>query len=438
MDGWPLVIMSNNQHNISDKTELALESSHGLEHFFSVFARYGALLETRCTQLEAQIEALSLGHLASISKQSENLYKSEKFSGTVDLEPITPYLYDNGVDDILINGPNTVYVERQGTVFPTDVRFRDEAHLLAFIQSILSYSGLTLDPRHPLIDTRLPDGSRVNIIAPPLAVDGINVSIRKIGHSSYSLDTLAESGSMSKQVADFLKVCASVRLNMIISGGTGSGKTTLLNAIANHIRPSDRIVTIENPAELRLKLPNIVRLEWMDAYGKIALEPISSRDLVRNALRMRPDRIIVGEVRGGEAFDMLQAMNTGHEGSLTTIHANTPRDGMVRIENMVGMADLNLPPISIRRQIATSVNLVVQVSRMEDGSRRLTKISEIIGMESETLMMQDIFVFKQTGLDKSGNVQGQHLWTGIFPKHHELNRALRDAGMLTLVGGIKS
>jgi pilus assembly protein CpaF len=237
-------------------------------------------------------------------------------------------------------------------------------------------------------------------------------------------------------MAEFLKVCASVRLNIVVAGGTGAGKTTLLNSIANHIRPGERIVTIENPAELRLTAPNVVRLEWVENHTM--LQRITPRDLVKNALRMRPNRIIVGEVRGAEAFDMMQAMNTGHEGSLTTIHANTPRDCLGRIENMISMADLNLPPASVRKQIATAIHLIVQIMRSEDGVRRVTKISEVVGMESDMIVMQDIFSFKQTGVDEKGCVLGQHVWGGIFPKHQELSRALREAGMLTIVGGLKS
>ncbi|MBY0354881.1 MAG: CpaF family protein [Rickettsiales bacterium] len=399
----------------------------------SIFLRYGELLEARCAQLEHAVTQFSYPLASHGNMVNEGSLAPT--GGVLNLDPITPFLEDNKVDDILINGPHAIYIERAGNVMKSDVSFKDHKELRAFAESILAYSGLMLDANRPLIDTRLPDGSRVNIIAPPLSIDGINISIRKNGHTDFSLQSLARNGSMSKQMADFLEICASVKLNIIISGGTGSGKTTLLNGIANHIRPSDRIVTIENPAELRLALPNLVRLEWVDAQNASSThEPITTRDLVRNALRMRPDRIIVGEVRGAEAFDMMQAMNTGHEGSLTTIHANAPREGLTRIENMIGMANLNLPVAGIRKQIASAVHLVIQVMRMEDGARRVVKISEIVGMESDMIVMQDIFIFKQTGTGENGEILGQHNWTGIFPKHHELNKALRAAGMLTIVG----
>jgi pilus assembly protein CpaF len=408
-----------------------------LQSFFSAFLRFSNLIDDRCTQIENQIRGMQRQSVSVHSTQAAEHVPLE--SGMhVNLDPITPLLNDNTIDDILINGPKSIYVERSGNVERSNVEFSGPESLRQFVENILSFSGLRLDPQRPLIDTRLPDGSRVNIVAPPLSIDGINVSIRKIGHTDFSLDTLANNGTLSKQMADFLKICASIKLNMVISGGTGSGKTTILNAIANHIRITDRIVTIENPAELRLELPNIVRLEWLDTNVSGGEEGITTRDLVRNALRMRPDRIIVGEVRGPEAFDMLQAMNTGHEGSLTTIHANAPRDGLARMENMIGMADLNLPISAVRKQIASAIHMIVQIMRMEDGVRRVTKISEIVGMESETVVMQDLFTFKQTGIDERGNIIGQHVWTGIFPKHQDLNRALRDAGMLTVVGGART
>lgn len=408
-----------------------------LQSFFSAFLRYGELMDARCTQIEQQLRAMSGDPIADHFASSDG-YTPVDASMPVNLDPITPLLTDNAIDDILINGPKNIYIERNGNVERSDIEFSGPDALRQFVENILSFSGLRLDPKRPLIDTRLPDGSRVNIVAPPLSIDGINVSIRKIGHTDFSLDTLANNGTINKQMGDFLKICASIRLNMVISGGTGSGKTTMLNAIANHIRITDRIVTIENPAELRLELPNIVRLEWLDTNQSDGLEGITTRDLVRNALRMRPDRIIIGEVRGPEAFDMLQAMNTGHEGSLTTIHANAPRDGLARMENMIGMAELSLPISAVRKQIASAIHMIVQIMRMEDGVRRVTKISEIVGMESDTVVMQDLFTFKQTGVDERGNIIGQHLWTGIFPKHQDLNRALRDAGMLTVIGGTRT
>lgn len=418
-------------NDLTPPMNFSSNEAEAAENFLSLFMRYGQLLEARCAALEESLHSQRPLAAEIAPRPAVDAFANR---GTiVDLFPITPFIEDNSIDDILINGPKNIYIERGGNVEHSGVEFADHEALRAFVENILAYSGLHLDADRPLIDTRLPDGSRVNIIAPPLAIDGINVSIRKIGHADFKLETLTSNGTMSKTMADFLRVCASIKLNIVISGGTGSGKTTLLNAIANHIRPADRIVTIENPAELRLNLPNLVRLEWLDAQKEgITSEPITTRDLVRNALRMRPDRIIVGEVRGAEAFDMLQAMNTGHEGSLTTIHSNAPRDGLARIENMVGMANLNLPIVAIRKQIASAVHLIVQIMRLEDGSRRITKISELVGMESDLIVMQDIFTFRQTGQDAQGIIQGQHVWSGIFPKHPDLNKALRDAGMLNL------
>ncbi len=414
-----------------------LTDTSSLDHFFNAFLRYSDLLEQRCAHLEHRLgEQSSHGAYAASSTMSSDVPPMLTSAAAVDLYPITPLLEDRGIDDIMINGPSDIYIERAGNVERSDISFQGPEELVRFVENILAFSGMKIDPMRPLIDTRLPDGSRVNIVMPPLAIDGINISIRKIGHADFSLQSLVDNGTLNKQIADFLRVCASIKLNIVVSGGTGSGKTTMLNAIANHIRSTDRIVTIENPAELRLDLPNIVRLEWVD-INQSGNNAITTRELVRNALRMRPDRIIVGEVRGPEAFDMLQAMNTGHEGSLTTIHANTPRDGLARIENMIGMADLNLPITAIRRQIASAIHLVIQIMRMEDGSRRLVKLSEIVGMESDTVVMQDIFIFKQSGVDEKGIIQGQHIWTGIFPKHQELNRALREAGMMTIVAGTR-
>lgn len=407
----------------------SLQGASEVESFLSAFTKYGVLLEERCAALEETLRT-SGSHSGTTVTQEQALPKKE-----TNLDPLTPLLEDASVDDIMVNGPDAVYFERAGTIEPSDIRFASHEALEQFTVQLMGSMGLRMQPERPFVDARLPDGSRVNIVLPPLSVDGISISIRKIGHTIHSLDTLVQSASLSKQMAEFLKVCASVKLNIVVAGGTGAGKTTMLNSIANHIRPTERIVTIENPSELRLLSPNVVRLEWVENHT--ALQRITPRDLVKNALRMRPDRIIVGEVRGAEAFDMMQAMNTGHEGSLTTIHANTPRDCLGRIENMISMADLNLPPAAVRKQIATAIHLIVQIMRFEDGVRRVTKITEVVGMESDMIVMQDVFTFKQSGIDEKGSVLGQHLWSGIYPKHHELNRALRDAGMLTVVAGLK-
>ena len=409
--------------------------SDPFSQFFDKLMHYTSLLEKRCQLLEQQVTHMP-GAEPGAQEATYNPAKDALQRRQPDLSAIQPLLDDHDINDILINGPHEIFIERQGNIIKTDFSFKDDEALLQFANEIVSAVGRKLDVNKPLVDARLPDGSRVNIIAPPLSIDGITISIRKFGRGEYNLDRLAETGSMSQQIADFLKVCASAKVNIVVSGGTGSGKTTLLNAIAEHIRPTDRIVTIEDSAELRLPLPHVVRLEAMES-DELGRKQVPMRDLVKNALRMRPDRIIIGEVRGPEAFDMIQAMNTGHEGSLTTVHANTPRDSLSRIENMIGMANLNLPPASIRKQMASALNFVIQVARLEDGSRRLQKISEVVGMEGEVVVMQDIFSFKQTGHDEQGRVKGQFLWSNIFPKHRELNLALREAGMLSLVGDKK-
>lgn len=334
-----------------------------------------------------------------------------------EMQPIVPLLADDDVNDILINSCERIYIERRGKLELTDIRFANEEDVLAVAKHIVESAGREFNPKRPLVDARLPDGSRVNVVSPPLSVDGTSISIRKFAKQIITLDRMAEQNNMSPELADFLKICGRCHLNMIVSGGTGSGKTTLLNAISQHIDDVERVVTIEDAAELRLDQPNLVRLETKPAHvhGNIA-EEVSIRDLVKNALRMRPDRIIVGEVRGPEAFDMMQAMNTGHDGSLTTIHANHPRDALSRIENMINMANLNLPAKTIRYQIASAVQVMVQISRQRDGHRRITHVSEVVGMETDTITMQDLFIFKPTGEAPDGSIIGQYNWTGIMPR----------------------
>ncbi len=335
-----------------------------------------------------------------------------------DMGPIQPLLDDESVNDILINGTDSVYVERYGKLERTSVIFPQDSQIMELAHRIVKAVGRHLTPSRPLVDARLLDGSRVNIIAPPLAVDGTSISIRKFSKRSITLDMMAEQDNVSQQIAEFLKIIGKCRMNVIISGGTGSGKTTLLNAVSNFIEDEERVVTIEDAAELKLQQPHIVRLEtkpvsFSDGRRE---EEVSMRDLVKNALRMRPDRIIVGEVRGPEAFDMMQAMNTGHEGSLTTIHANHPRDCLARLENMMGMANLGLPMRSIRQQISSAINIIVQISRMRDGHRRLTYVTEIIGMEGDTITMQDLFAFNAKGEGKDGKLDGEFKWSGIMPR----------------------
>jgi pilus assembly protein CpaF len=331
------------------------------------------------------------------------------------LGPLEPLLKDESITDILVNGHDQVFVERKGKLEETTVRFKDEKHLLRIIQKIVAAVGRRIDESSPFVDARLADGSRVNAVVPPLAVDGSSLSIRKFAKIPINMATLIEYGSIPESVAEILRAIVMARRNVLISGGTGSGKTTLLNAMSAYVDEAERIVTIEDSAELQLQQRHVVRMETrppnIEGRGEI-----TQRDLVKNALRMRPDRIIVGEVRAGEAFDMLQAMNTGHDGSMTTIHANTARDALSRVEQMIGMSGIEISPRSARGQIASALNVVIQIGRQADGRRRLLSVSEITGMEGEVVTMQDIFRFKFAGRDEEGNVLGHFEATGIRPK----------------------
>lgn len=331
------------------------------------------------------------------------------------LGPLEPLLKDESITDILVNGYNTVFVERRGLLERTGTRFQDERHLLRIIQKIVGAVGRRVDESSPFVDARLADGSRVNAIIAPLAIDGSLLSIRKFSKFPISLDKMIALGSIPAKAAPLLKAVVECRLNVIISGGTGSGKTTLLNALSSFINPRERIVTIEDSAELQLQQEHVARLETRppNIEGK---GEVSQRDLVKNALRMRPDRIILGECRSGEAFDMLQAMNTGHDGSMTTVHANSPRDALSRIEQMIGMSEVEISPRSARAQIASAVNVVIQIARLTDGRRKLTSLSEITGMEGDVITMQEIIRFRQTGRTEDGQVTGQFEATGIRPK----------------------
>ena len=341
------------------------------------------------------------------------------------LGPLEPLLHDQTVSDILVNTYNTVYVERRGVIEKTDVVFRDNAHLMHIIDKIVSAVGRRIDESSPMVDARLLDGSRVNIVIPPLAVDGPSISIRRFGSSPLTADDLMRYRALTPHMLEILKGAVKARLNIVVSGGTGSGKTTLLNVLSGYISPAERIVTIEDSAELQIKQEHVVRLECRppNVEGKGA---IRQRELVINALRMRPDRIILGEIRGEEALDMLQAMNTGHDGSITTIHANTPRDAIARLETMSMMGSVSLPEKAIRAQIASAVHIIIQASRMSDGTRRITHISEITGATSEVVSMQDIFLFEKNGLGAGGKVKGRFYATGIVPKFAE---KLKEAGI---------
>jgi len=334
------------------------------------------------------------------------------------LGPLEPLLKDPTISDILVNSHRRIYIERRGKLEVTNVTFKDDEHLMRVIERIVSSVGRRIDESSPMVDARLQDGSRVNAIIPPLAIDGPVLSIRRFGSEPLRMNALIEHKALTKDIADMLQMCITARLNVLISGGTGAGKTTLLNALSAYIPEDERIVTIEDSAELQLQQPHVVRLETrppnVEGRGEV-----TQRDLVKNALRMRPDRIVIGEVRGGEAIDMLQAMNTGHDGSLTTVHANTPRDALARLETMIQMTGMRLSDRAMRQQVASAINLVLQVARMSDGSRRVTSISEITGMEGETITMQEIFQFERTGIDAQGQVIGRFRATGIRPRFAE-------------------
>ena len=345
------------------------------------------------------------------------------------LGPLEPLIADETVSDIMVNGPKQVYVERRGKLEITDVVFRDDAHLMNICTKIVTRIGRRIDESRPLVDARLPDGSRVNIIIPPLAIDGASISIRKFAKRTITLDTMAAGNSISPAMATLLKIAARCRLNVLISGGTGSGKTTLLNAMSRMIDGVERTVTIEDAAELQLQQPHVVRLETRTANLEGTGE-INMRDLLKNALRMRPDRIIIGECRGEEALDMLQAMNTGHDGSMSTIHANNPREALTRLENMIGMGGINLPSKAMRTQIASAVHLICQVNRMRDGQRRVTQITEVVGMAGDIITTQDLFTFQFQGESADGKLRGTFQPSGIRPaflpraEYYGLDRAL--------------
>jgi pilus assembly protein CpaF len=334
------------------------------------------------------------------------------------LGPLEPLLQDPSVNDILVTTPRLVYVERAGKLYRTPVEFKDNAHLLRIIERIVSRVGRRIDESSPMVDARLPDGSRVNAVIPPVAVDGPLLSIRRFGRDPLQADDLVKNLSLTEGMLELLHACVKARLNLIITGGTGAGKTTLLNVLSSYIPEDERIVTIEDAAELQIRQTHVARMETrppnIENQGAIRI-----RQLVINALRMRPDRIIVGEVRGEEALDMLQAMNTGHDGSLTTIHANSPRDAISRLEVMVGMANANMAVRAIRQQVASAIDLFVQIARLSDGSRRITHMTECVGMENDQVTTQDIFVFEKMGLGENGRVKGRFRATGIRPKFND-------------------
>ena len=377
-------------------------------------------------QLNAEVSRLAESVLVQeampISAAERDRLVNEVQHELFGLGPLEPLLGDPTISDILVNSYKMIYIERRGKLEVTNVAFKDNEHLMRVIERIVSSVGRRIDESSPMVDARLKDGSRVNAIIPPLSIDGPVLSIRRFGSVPLRMTQLIEKRALTKDIADMLEMCVKARLNVLISGGTGAGKTTLLNSLSAFIPEDERIVTIEDSAELQLQQPHVVRLETrpMNIEGK---GEVTQRDLVRNALRMRPDRIVIGEVRGGEAIDMLQAMNTGHDGSLTTIHANTPRDALARIETMIQMTGMRLSDRAMRQQIASALDLVLQAARHPDGSRRVTSISEITGMEGDTITMQEIFLYERTGMDSQGQVLGRFRSTGIRPRFAEKLKA---------------
>jgi len=364
------------------------------------------------------LETLVVGESTPMNLQERERLSQEVLDEVFGLGPLEPLLADPAVSDILVNTYKRVYIERRGILELTGIQFRDDAHLMGIIDRIVSAIGRRVDESSPMVDARLADGSRVNVIVPPLSVDGPCLSIRRFGRDRLTSEDLITKNTLTAPMLELLQGCVKARLNMLISGGTGAGKTTLLNVLSSFISGRERIVTVEDAAELQLHQDHVVRLETRppNIEGKGAVQ---QRQLVINCLRMRPDRIIVGEVRGEEALDMLQAMNTGHDGSLTTIHANTPRDALSRLETMVAMSNLNIPQDAMRRQISSALDLVVQVSRLSDGTRKVISVAEVTGMEGDVVTMQDLFVFRKKGIRESGEVLGEFIATGIRPRFSE-------------------
>jgi pilus assembly protein CpaF len=369
-------------------------------------------------QINPLVKKLLAEERAALNTTEFERLVNELLDETLGLGPLEPLLKDPSVNDILVNTHRQVYVERAGRLEKTEVRFKDDVHLTRIIQKIVSAVGRRVDESQPWVDARLADGSRVNALLPPCAVDGPLLSIRKFSKMPYTVDRLIENGSITTQLADIMEVIVRSRLNVLISGGTGTGKTTMLNAMSSLISNKERIVTIEDTAELQLQQEHLGRMETravnMEGFGEV-----SQRDLLRNALRMRPDRIIVGEVRGAEVIDMLQAMNTGHDGSMTTVHANSARDALTRLENLTAMTGFDIPARALRGQIASALQIVLQLQRFSDGKRRVVSLHEITGMEGDIITMQEIYKFERQGVDVSGNVLGRHVPTGVRPRFSE-------------------
>lgn len=374
----------------------------------------GVKAEERNAFIKQRIEAIYAQANLKLPEDIRKTLLTRVLQDLLGYGPIQPLLEDPDVSEVMVNGPKYIYVEKKGRLIKTNIVFDDNQHVLQVIDRIILPLGRRVDSDNPTVDARLPDGSRVNAIVPPVAIDGPSITIRKFHSEKLGMPQLIEFNSLTENMAEFLRACVLARLNIVISGGTGSGKTTLLNALSSFIPEDERIVTIEDAAELQLQQEHIVRLETkpgnVDGTGLVTI-----RDLVRNSLRMRPDRIVVGEVRGGEALDMLQAMNTGHDGSLTTLHANTPRDALSRLETMILMSGMEIPLKVVRQQIASAVDMIVQETRLKDGSRKVTAITEVAGLEGDTVVLTDIFKFNQTGVTTEGEVTGEFKPTGIRP-----------------------
>ena len=411
---WTLTVKNDPYQFLKTKIHKSIVAEMSLEDSKALIEKKVDMNSLR--EVVARISTSVMDKESTMVPQSErNRIIPEVLDEVLGFGPIEPLLKDSTISEIMVNNANQVYIERNGKLELTDVAFRDDNHVMQIIEKIIAPIGRRIDESSPMVDARLPDGSRINAIIPPLSLKGPVLTIRKFSKEPYQVNDLIKFGTWTKEVADFLKACVEGKLNIIVSGGTGSGKTTTLNILSAFIPSNERIVTVEDAAELQLRQEHVVTLESRPANieGK---GQITMRDLVKNCLRMRPDRIIVGEVRGGEALDMLQAMNTGHDGSLTTGHANSPRDMLARLETMVLMAGMNLPDKAIREQTAAAINLIIQQSRLPDGSRKITNITEILGMEGDVVTMQDIFVFEPQGRDESGYIIGNFKPTGIRPK----------------------
>jgi pilus assembly protein CpaF len=419
-------VQDNNQGGVAEsapeKSNVFYELKRKIHGRLVEEANLAALNTLEPAEIRSEIENIIHYYLrdekALLNEEERHALTTEILDELMGLGPLEPFFKDPTVADVLVNTYSNIYVERFGLRQKTNSRFVDNAHLLNIIDRIISRVGRRIDESSPMVDARLPDGSRVNAIIPPLAIDGPILSIRRFSVNPLKMEDLINYKTLTPEIAQLLAGCVKAKLNIMISGGTGAGKTTLLNILSANIPGNERIITIEDSAELQLQQEHVVRLETrppnIEGTGQV-----TQRDLVRNSRPMRPDRIVIGEVRGAEAFDMLQAMNTGHEGSLTTIHANTPRDSLTRLESMILMTGANLPEKAMRFMVSSALDLIIQISRMTDGSRRITSISEVVGMEGEVITLQDIFVFEKRGIDPQGKVLGEHRSTGIRPKFSE-------------------